>query len=236
LTAPRVHAHAILIDRMSTLRLENHCKRRLDPGRHAWAVGCGFVRTAWIDDTGALLDVAPRPGESRRVYVEAPFEAARGEPFHVLWEPALAAMNGWDEECRARLSDVRIVECRFVEVLGATARAAGWSPGGGFYLRVDVLDSFDPMRIEPCTPDVEVPLSAWPFGASRPQTLGIWRTSDRILVTGSVEGDVNVDLLVDSNVERVAMLVDTSICEDFFWFGNARASGEFRAVLLGMLA
>jgi hypothetical protein len=218
-----------------TLELENHCKSRLDPGRHPWALGCGFIHTAWIDEAGEVLDAAPRPGESRRLHVGKPFHARKGEPFHVLWEPAIVVHNGWEEDYQARLSEVRIVTCRFVDILGPCTRAVGWSPSEGFDLRVDVLACVDPMTVEAGAGDLEVGLSAWPFAEGQRLTLNTWRASDRILVTGSVESDINLDLLVDPNVERVAMLIDTSICENFFWFGAARASKELRDVLVRLL-
>jgi hypothetical protein len=217
------------------LRLENHCRRRLEPGRHPWAVGAGFVHAAWIDDGGEVLEVAPRPGERQRLHVGAPFEARPGEPFHVLWEPAIVARDGWEPAYQARLAEVRVVTCRYVEALATCVRGIGRSPSEGVDLRVDVLACRDPMAIAAREDAPEAGASAWPFGERGPQSLSIWRAPNRVLIAGSVEGDVDVALLVDPDVERLAMLVDTSLCEDFFWFGSARVGQDLRAMLARLL-
>jgi hypothetical protein len=170
--------------------------------------------------------------------VGPPFEAKLGEPFHVLWEPAAVAIDGWEDDREGRLSEVRIVACRFVEVLGARERGIGRSPCQGLDLRVEVLASIDPMRVEPRA-GTEVDFAAWPFAhfSSRQRaTVDVRRAPDRVLVSGSVEGDVCFALLVDPDARRVTMVVDTSLCQDFFWFGNADASADLRAELRRVLA
>lgn len=218
-------------DMAHALNLENHCKRRLDATRYPWSTGCGFIRSAWIGDDDEILDVAPSRGESRRLYLDAPFQAAVGEVFHVLWEPALVVFNGWEPEVQARITEVRIVRCRLLEVFGSAARAVGWSPSHGVDVRVDVLECFDPMTVEPRSGEWEASLTAWPFHGGRPQSTQIQRAHDRVLVQGTTEGDINFDLLVDPTLQRVAMVVDTSICEAFFWFGSVSTSKELREAL-----
>jgi hypothetical protein len=73
----------------------------------------------------------PRPGDERVVRIREPFHADGPGPFWMLFEPALAALNGYDEHPHL-LAGCAMIACTPVEIL-----ARG---GGRAWLRVRVED------------------------------------------------------------------------------------------------
>lgn len=77
-------------------------------------------------------ELPPRPGEERAVRVRGPFFDDGPGPFWALFEPALAALNGYDEHPEL-LTGCAMIACTPVEIL-----ARG---GGHAWLRIRVEDA-----------------------------------------------------------------------------------------------
>jgi hypothetical protein len=102
----------------------------------------GSAGVEWLDGGATDLPVAgsgvfpraelpPRPGEERAVRVRGPFLADGPGPFWALFEPALAALNGYDEHPDL-LNGCAMIACTPVEILARGSRHA--------WLRVRVED------------------------------------------------------------------------------------------------
>ena len=226
--APRAERGGCYSYFVDVLNLENHCRSKLTLDRQPWASGGGYLHAVWLDPSLTPRDAPPRAGERTTLYVGPPFEARRGEWFYVPYFPAQIAYNGWDPGPTPELDDMRVVRCCYTDVLGRAERPIGRSPSHGVDITVEVSEVLDPLALPviPGTPEVDV--TAWPVEGPRGPTLSITRGRDRLFFHGSIEGDITFSVLTDERLSYVALVEDTSICQDFFWFGKARPTEALR--------
>lgn len=188
------------------LSLESHCKST--PRPPSWASGHGFAHVEWLEPDGALLDEPPVVTQTYTLRVGSPFHAVCGVPFKVLWLPPLVALNGWEQGYSPMLATVREVSCVLKAEMDRHREGAHESAR----LRVQVLGCRDPFSLAPAG---SAALDGFLLSGSK----DVVTFGDRSVITRSLQGDINFAYYLKG--QTLALVSDTSICQNFFYAGPA---------------
>lgn len=214
-----------------SLVLDSHCRSRQTLPQ--WASGGGFATSHWQTEAGDPLDEPPMFENAYKVIVRAPFAATAEVPFFLLWVPPLVAFNGWEPTYGSFLDELRIVRCSLRQVGQRQP-----DPNGGRHERCAITIAVlgvDSPRDVPVSATTTAEADAL-AGVLIDTSASVRKTrldSDTLtLISTSMQGDVNFDVLIERDSLSLLMIVDTSICQDFFCFGRVRLSDERMARLL----
>lgn len=106
-------------------------KKDVIPPFADWGYNSCVEWSDFEDDVPALNErhwqrssVTPFQSQRRLLFVQKPFDEAIGSTFWVKFEPALLALNGWDDVLDTEIQKCAMVRCRFERILSADTECA----------------------------------------------------------------------------------------------------------------
>jgi hypothetical protein len=124
----------------------------------------------------------PIINEKRSLFVYKPFDEIIGNEFLVLFEPALIAINGWDECYKNDIDKCAIVRCKFEKILKFDEYTA--------WIVVKIQDVININKLYDCYKPSEINTNLELFKGIPKEIVNIIYEDDNWLVTGwNAQGD-----------------------------------------------